>query len=90
LSVWKNSKNTLPLAPSGTWTGKNSPKYLRFSAVLPFEKSRKTEFEASTFTPSIYTLLPVNSQQQDASRDMTGLSEVAQGKTLARKHLRTP
>src|SRR5438067_1065924 len=37
LSVWKNSKNTLPLAPSGIWAGKNSPRYLRFCAALPFE-----------------------------------------------------
>jgi hypothetical protein len=50
LSVWKNAR---PLAPSGIWAGKNSPKYLRFCAVLPFEKSRKTESKASTFTPSM-------------------------------------
>jgi hypothetical protein len=47
LSVWKNSKNNFPPAPSGIWAGKNSPKYLRFCAAREIEKHR-SNFSTST------------------------------------------
>jgi hypothetical protein len=46
LSVWKNSKNARPLAPSGIWAGKNSPKYLRFLRRPALRKIKENRIQS--------------------------------------------
>ena len=43
LSIWKNSRNVLPLGPFGSCAGNSSPPKPAFSAARPFEKSRKPD-----------------------------------------------